>query len=243
MTDRIKYNEETGKVEVDADVWDMIVNQMPGNCIMDEVKTKELWKDKTLREAIAQQLGISPVSNYSLGLFSGIKSKFSLAELYPDCVILLPPITESKHEFQRSALTSIPKAKLRKLSSQSAQATQRTVDSLLAGRVNNPTASSLATISKITGVPIHRFIKSTLPNSTPCVMARIKQIAFTEKTNIFTTVMRELELTQAGLARSLGVNIANISIWMRGTIPRLDAYVAICKYFNVPFDYFSDWLE
>lgn len=243
MSDRIKYNEATGKVEVDADVWDMIVDQVGGQCIADSTEIKKLWKDKASRDAISQHLGISSRSTYHWRIFSGTKNKLILAEIYPECVISLPTITQSTHEFQKSALSTIPKAKLQKIKDYSTHSMQVAVNNLISGRVNNPTTSSVVTISKITGVPFHRFIKSTLPQHTPCEMARIKQTALTEKTNILATVIRELKLTGVGLAKGVGTTPSSVSYWCHGKAPRLDAYVALCKYFNVPFDYFSDWLE
>lgn len=240
MSDRIKYNEATGKVEVDADVWDMIVGQMPGQSILDEVKARELWGETTSREVIAQRLGISNNTNYFGKLFSGVKNKFILSGIYPDCIVSLTPTIQSKHEFRKAALMIISKSELAALKDHSMRTT---IDSLLYGRINNPSTPKVWAISKITGVPFHRFIKSTLPQHTPCEMARIKQTALTEKTNILATVIRELKLTGVGLAKGVGATPSSIFYWSHGKAPRLDAYVALCKYFNVPFDYFSDWLE
>lgn len=243
MTDRIKYNETTGKVEVDADVWDMIVTQIPGGSITDLVMIKKLWDADPSGKLIAQHLNIAHNKQYSWRMFTGVKNKFILSEIYPECIISLNPTTQSKHEFLRTALTGISKANLLKIKDHSNQPIQSAVDKLLSGKMNNPRATTVANISKITGVPIHRFIRTTLPTTPPSEMVRIKQMALTEKINILAVALRELKLTCTGLAQTLGVSQSHVSYWKGGTTPRLDAYVALCKYFNVPFDYFSDWLE
>lgn len=243
MTDRIKYNEETGKVEVDVDVWNMIANQIPGNCIIDEVKTKELWDDKASRVIMAQHLNINHNKQYNRKMFTGVKNKFILSGACPDCVISLNSTIRSKNEFRKTALTGISKADLQKMKDGTNTSIQSIINGLLSGAIYNPKVATVAIMSKITGVPIHRFIWSTLPDTASREMARIKQIALTEKTNILATVMRELKVTGMGLAQALNVSQNSVSYWQRTVSPRLNAHVALCKYFNVPFDYFSDWLE
>lgn len=240
MTDRIKYNEVTGKVEVDAVVWDMIVNQMPGNCIVDEIKAKELWSEATSRKVMVKHLGVSNDTNYRRQAFSGVKNKFILSGIYPECIISLPPIIQTKHEFRKAALMSESKAELMAVKDHSVRAT---INDLLCGRKNNPSPTTVLALSRIIGIPIQDFIMSALPTTTTSTMVLIKQMAMAEKTNILATVIRELKLTGVGLAKGVGTTPSSIFQWSHGKSPRLDAHVALCKYFNVPFDYFSDWLE
>jgi transcriptional regulator with XRE-family HTH domain len=240
MTDRIKYNEATGKVEVDADVWDMIVGQMPGQSILDEVKARELWDETTSREVVAEHLRIASNTNYRVHALSGVKNKIILSAIYPECIISLTPTIQSKHEFRKDAFMSMSKAELATIKDNSIRLM---LSHLLSGRKKNPWASTVWTLSKITGIPVQNFITSVLPTTTTSTMSLIKQRAMAEKTNILSTVIREFKLTGVGLAKEVGVTSSSVSHWSHGKAPRLDAYVALCKYFNVPFDYFSDWLE
>lgn len=243
MTDRIKYNETTGKVEVDADVWDMIVEQMPGNCIVDEVKMKKLAK--TNHAEMAKLLDISPNQPYKFRVFSGVKNKLVLSSIYPEAIIALVSVNESKHEFNISNLKLILKLELKEMLSHSTKpGLAMSLANLIAGRAKNPTPITVFELSKISGLPTQKFITTHLPTDTPATMANIKQIAITEGSTILAVVLRELQLSSSNLAKVIGINNGNISKWVRhGRVPRLNAYVALCKYFNVPFDYFSDWLE
>lgn len=243
MTDRIKYNEVTGKVEVDADVWDMIVDQMPGNCIVDEVKMKKLAK--THNADMSKLLGVSPNQPYKFRVFSGVKNKLALSSAYPESIITLTSVNEHKHEFNISNLKSILKLELKEILNHSTKpGLAMTLANLIAGRAKNPTPATIFELSKISGFPPQKFIITQLPTNTPATMINIKQMAIDEGSTILAVVLRELQLPSSNLAKVTGIGSSNFSKWTRhGRVPRLNAYVAICKYFNVPFDYFSDWLE
>jgi len=255
MEEYIKYNEATGKVEMDLEVYKVLARGKSSLVIPSLFKAHlsdtygKGFFVKAEKETGIDLGTIRAIGNDTRNGVIGTKLLHVLELAFPDnkFIIDVPTFSPGKDsqiniKLVKDLVDKLPHG-IGSVRSMCDTDQSIALWNLLRFPDLEPRPRNLAKIAATLNVPVNDLILVDLPKVAPPDLASFKKKQKKDGRSLFFKLFVSLKITQTEFAKQLGVSINPLNKWIDGSYkPDLKRYIKICQYFNVPFDYFNDWL-